>query len=137
VKRTLFAFALLLLAAGAALAGMGNKYDAIAYSAKTADFTLVSGPVYLGGWSLREAAASAAVATVIIRDGADTDTGTGGVQCAASGGVTQVGGRALAYIELPGNGSAGENYAQPINAPNGLCADVVAGEVDITIYLER
>jgi hypothetical protein len=126
-----------LVAASAARAQMSNKLESTPYLAKTADFTLASGPQYLGGWSIREAAASAAVATVIIRNGSDTDSATGGVQCAASGGSTQVGGQALAFIELAANGSSTETLSLPVNASNGLCADIVAGEVDIAIYLAR
>jgi len=138
MRKWLFALlALIVLAAAPASAQQGTYYEARPFLAQAADFTAYGTATYLGGWSIRESAGTAAVATVIIRNGGDTDTGTGGVQCAASGGVTQVGGQALAFIELSANGSAGENYAVPISAGNGVCADVVAGTVDATFYFVK
>jgi len=107
-----------------------------AYTAKAADFTAVLGGTYLMGWSVRESAGTPAVATIIIRNGADTDTGTGGVQCAASGGVTQVGGQELAFVELAANASDIQMVPN-ISAPKGICVDVVAGTVDVVLYTGR
>ena len=118
------------------LAGVALAAGPLDFPAKNATFTVTGSAVRMTGWSIRESAGSAAVATVILRNGADTDTGTGGVQCAASGGVAQVGGEALAYIELSANQSVGEDYTYALSAPNGICASVVAGTIDLTVYIQ-
>jgi hypothetical protein len=119
-----------------ALGGFAYASGGLSYPGKNADFTVTDSAVKITGWSVRESAAGAAVATVILRNGADTDTGTGGVQCAASGGVAQVGGEPLIFIELAPDESVGEEYYDGLSAPLGLCADIVAGTVDLTVYVK-
>lgn len=71
----------------------------------------------LGGFAVRESAATAAPATVILRHGtADTDT-------------------MLVPIELAAGESAREWYGPGgIEVPNGVFIEVAAGEVDVVLF---
>lgn len=129
----LFTFAL----AAPCYAQVGSHSEVLPYTAKAADFTVAGQAVYITGWSIRESAGSANVATVVLRNGADTDTDTGGVQCAASGGSVQVGGQELAFIELAASNSETITLDYPLSAGFGVCADVLAGTVDLTLYISR
>lgn len=89
----------------------------------TADTTLeaATNNMRLLGWTARESAGTAAVATVILRHGV------------VSGGSCT--GNVIAYIELAANGSDHENYAPlGLSAASGVCADVLSGTVDVNIF---
>jgi len=71
-------------------------------------------------WTIRESAGTPAVATVILRH--------------ASGGADCNTGDVLEFIELAANTSRSGSYgARGVGVPSGVCADVVAGEVDVDI----
>jgi hypothetical protein len=89
------------------------------YAAKTTDVQGVAAAdgLRLVGYSIREAAASAAVATVRLRNGtADTDPILAIIELAAD---------ASSQITLPEGG---------LDAADGVFVEVVAGEVDIVLY---
>lgn len=72
------------------------------------------------GWTIRESAGTAAVATAILRHGVE-----------AAGNCT---GNAFAFIELDANQSANMWYGDRGKAAaSGVCVDVVAGTVDVNI----
>ena len=88
----------------------------------TADTTLNSATTNLRlmGISIRESAATAAVATVVLRHGVVSGTCTG---------------NEIGYIELNANESLQLQY-QPrgLVAASGVCADVIAGTVDVATH---
>jgi hypothetical protein len=94
------------------------------FTAQAADFTVEAATANLRikGWSIRESAASAAVATVVIRHDADgTCDGTA----------------VVAFVELSANQSLQQDYGPDGEAiPNGLCVDVIAGTVDFVAKLK-
>jgi hypothetical protein len=70
------------------------------------------------GWSIRESAGSAAVATVRIMRGA-----------------TVAGSTTIAFIELAANASAQEWYGpQGIEMQEGITVDHITGTIDLTIF---
>lgn len=86
-------------------------------SAQTADFTAAAAAANLRlfSWTIRESAASAGAATVVLRHDV---TGCDGTEV-------------VALIELAANQSVGMEYGDRGRAiPNGLCVDVLAGTVD-------
>ncbi len=116
------------LGAGAAAIGnvdvdvMGNAATANAgVNAQTADFNLFAAVANtrLFGWSCRESAATAGLATVILRHSV-----VSGGNCTGS---------EIAYIEFDANQSTSMWYGdRGIAAASGVCADVLAGTVDCT-----
>ena len=73
------------------------------------------------GWTARESAATAAVATVVLRHAVN------------AAGVCS--GNAFAYIELGPDQSVQMSYAsRGLAAASGVCADVLSGAVDINIF---
>lgn len=94
------------------------------FTAQAADFTVEAATANLRikGWSIRESAAGAAVATVVIRHDADgTCDGTA----------------VVAFVELSANQSLQQDYGPDGEAvPNGLCVDVIAGTVDFAAKLK-
>lgn len=89
------------------------------HAAKTADVQGVAAAdgLRLVGYSIRESASSAAVATVRLRNGtADTDPILALIELAAN---------ASAQVTLPDGG---------LDAEDGIFVEVVAGEVDIVLY---
>jgi len=88
----------------------------------TADTTLNSATTNLRlmGLTIRESAATAAVATVVIRHGVVSGTCTG---------------NEIAYIELNANESLQVQY-QPrgLAVASGVCADVLAGTIDVATH---
>lgn len=89
---------------------------------KAADFTLLAATAdaRLLYWSCRESAASAAVATVVLRHDTTAATCDGPV---------------FAYVELAANQSAGDSCAgsRGCVAASGICMDVLAGTVDCSV----
>ena len=75
------------------------------------------GPCTYRGFSLREAAGTAAVATVRIWDG------------------TSASGTLLAVVELPANGSSSESVAGGLRAALGVFVEVVAGSVEGSVRI--
>ena len=74
----------------------------------------------LQGWTIRESAGTPAVATVVLRHDADGACDGTGV---------------FAYIELAANGSDQQSYGDKgLAAASGVCADVLAGTVDVNIF---
>lgn len=94
-----------------ALAAQAADFDV---KAATANMRLVS-------WTARESAGTAAAATVVLRHGV-----LSGGNCTAGG--------VIAYIELAPNESVGHSYdARGLAVASGVCADVIAGTVDVGI----
>ncbi len=91
--------------------------DAIAVATGTADVQISTGGGKLHGFSCRESAAAAAVATAILRDG------------------TAATGIPLAYIELAANSSQTVVFPAPVEYQTGLFLDRVAGETEITAFV--
>lgn len=89
---------------------------AVAIATGTADAQGVTGAATLVGYSIRESAATAAVATVIIRNGTlATDP-------------------AVAIVELAANAST--TAALPsVDCSNGVFIDRVAGETELVLYI--
>lgn len=90
-------------------------------NAMTADTTLVAAvaSTRLYGFSVRESAATAAVATVILRHGVE-----------AAGSCT---GNEIAYVELGPDQSRSDWYGdRGVAVASGVCADVLAGTIDIS-----
>jgi len=101
---------------GASLVASVSVNEGIS-SDKEATVAAASG-LRLVGWSAREAADPAAVATVRFMNGETVSGGTG-----------------LLTIELDPDGSVGEWYSpEGIDAGNGLTIEVIAGTVDIYLY---
>lgn len=95
-----------------------------ANTALTADTTLeaATNNLKLYGWTVRESAGTAAVATVILRHGV-----LSGSDCTA--------GAVIDFVELEANGDDRQTYAPlGLAVASGVCADVVAGTVDVNIY---
>lgn len=95
-----------------------------ANTALTADTTLeaATNNLKLYGWTVRESAGTAAVATVILRHGA-----LSGSDCTA--------GAVIAFIELAANGSAQQTYAPlGLAVASGVCVDIISGTIDANIY---
>lgn len=95
-----------------------------ANTALTADTTLeaATSNLKLYGWTARESAGTAAVATAILRHGV-----VSGSDCTATG--------VIAFIELAANGSAQQEYAPlGLAVASGLCLDVLSGTVDFNVY---
>ena len=75
----------------------------------------------LVSWTARESAAGAAAATVVLRHGV------------LAAGVCSAGG-VIAYVELAPNESVGHSFdARGLAVASGVCADVIAGTVDVGI----
>lgn len=94
------------------------------FTAQAADFTVEAATANLRikGWSIRESAAGAAVATVVIRHDADGTCDSTAV---------------VAFVELSANQSLQQDYGPDgLAAASGLCVDVIAGEVDFAAYLK-
>lgn len=92
---------------------------------QTADFDIEPATTNLRllGWSVREDAASAAVATVVLRHG---------VLAAGNCTATAV----IGYIELGPNQSSTMSYGdRGLAVPSGVCADVLAGSVSVVVHL--
>lgn len=95
-----------------------------ANTALTADTTLeaATSNLKLYGWTVRESAGTAAVATVILRHGV-----VSGGNCDA--------GAVIDFIELAANGDDRQTYAPlGLAVASGVCVDVVSGEIDANIY---
>ena len=89
---------------------------AIAIATGTADVQGVSGSATVAGYSVRESAGTAAVATVILRNGtAATDP-------------------VVALIELAANQSVTASMPA-VDCPNGVFIDRVAGETELVLYI--
>ena len=89
---------------------------AVAVATGTADTQGVSGAQTLVGYSIRESAGTAAVATVILRNGTSTSD------------------PAVAIIELAANAS--ETRALPaVECASGVFVDRVAGETELVLYV--
>ena len=89
----------------------------------TSDTTLEAATANLRliGWTTRESAAGAAVATVLVRHGV-----------VAAGNCT---GNVIAYIELGPDQAANMSYSsRGLAVASGVCADVLAGTVDVNIF---
>lgn len=94
-----------------------------ALTGQTADFDVeaAASNLRLVSWTARESAGTAAAATVVLRHG---------VMAAA---VCSAGG-VVAYIELAPNESVGHSFdARGLAVASGVCADVLAGTVDLSI----
>lgn len=83
----------------------------------TADVAAFTGPCTLRGWSLREDAGTAAVATVRIWDG------------------TSATGTVLAAIELAANASTSQAIPDGLRAALGVFVEVVAGSVEGSVWI--
>lgn len=93
------------------------------FTAQAADFTVeaATANLRLMGWSIRESAAGAAVATVVIRHDADGTCDSTAV---------------FAFIELSANQSLQQEYGDRGKAAaSGVCVDVIAGTVDFVASL--
>jgi hypothetical protein len=119
-------FALLLFAALALLLGAAFAPAPVTVQTEvsgiTADTTLkaASANLRLFGITARESAATAAAATLIVRHGV-----------VSAGNCT---GNVIAFIELGANQSFNMWYSdRGLSVPNGVCADVLAGTVDVNI----
>ena len=82
----------------------------------TAGVQLVSGPATVYGYSIRDNAATAAVATVVLRDGTSSSA------------------PAVAFIELPADGSRSERLPG-LQFQNGVFVDRAAGTSEIILYV--
>lgn len=80
-----------------------------------ADGMLTGTPRLLYGWSVRESAGSAAVATFLIRNGS------------ASGDI-------VAAVELLADYSQTVSFAHPVYVPDGIYIDRVAGTIEGSIF---
>lgn len=89
---------------------------AIAVATGTADVQGVSGAATLAGYSIRESAGTAAVATVILRNGT---TATDPI---------------AALIELAANQSTTATLPA-VDCPGGVFVDRVAGETELVLYI--
>jgi len=114
----------LFLWVGVAFGQQAVQTDA-AQTALTADATLEAAAtgLRLQGWTARESASTPAAATLILRhDGDGTCDST----------------NVIAFIELTGDQSVNMWYGnEGIRAAAGVCADVLAGTVDINLYFSR
>ena len=93
------------------------------FTGQTSDFTVqaAASGLRIMGFTVREDAATAAVATVVLRHDAD---GT----CNATG--------VFAYIELAANQSVTMEFGRAgLQAASGVCADVLAGSVSLNVTL--
>lgn len=103
--------------AAAATVDSGNN-------ALTTDTTLepATANLRLLGWTARESAVTAAVATFILRHGVE-----------AAGSCT---GNEIAYVELDANQAIGGMSYGPrgLAVASGVCADVLAGTIDVNIF---
>lgn len=92
------------------------------FTAQAADFTIeaATANLRLQGFSIRESAGTAAVATVVLRHDADGTCDSTAV---------------AAFIELNPNESVQMWYGdRGLAIPSGLCADVLAGTVDFVLF---
>jgi hypothetical protein len=89
---------------------------AIVVPTGTGDVQAATGDVDLYGFSARESAGTAAVATVVIRDG------------------TSAAGTPVAFIELAANGSV-TTPLPDVGVRNGLFVDRIAGETELVLYV--
>jgi hypothetical protein len=91
---------------------------AVALATGTGDVTAHSGAIRLMGWSIAESAVTAAVATVIIRDG------------------TSTAGPIVAVIELAANASDSEFFGPDgLLMGTGVFVDRTAGETQGAVYI--
>lgn len=88
----------------------------IALASDTVGAQAMAGAATLTGYSVRESAASAAVATVILRHG------------------TSAAAPAIAFIEIGANASQTATLPA-IDCPNGIFVDRVAGTSEISIFV--
>jgi len=121
----LFIFALIIWSWSAIAFAQSAAVTDAEQTAQSADF-LVEGAqsgLRLMGFTVRESASTAAVATVILRHGGDAT-------CTESG--------VFAYIELDANQSVNMSYGEDgLRAGAGICADVVAGTVDVNVHTNQ
>ena len=95
-----------------------------ANTALTADTTLeaATNNLKLYGWTARESAGTAAVATGILRHGV-----LSGSNCDA--------GAIIDFVELEANGDDRQTYAPlGLAVASGLCLDVLSGTIDFNIF---
>lgn len=98
---------------------MGATAVAVDVPTGTADDNVFVGTCAIVGWSFEEDAASAAVASLVIRDSAATSTSA----------------QALAYVQLAADQSVNMSFVHPIRVNNGIFVDRVAGNTRGVIYI--
>lgn len=89
---------------------------AIYVASGTADAQAVSGASTLAGWSVRESAASAAAASVTLRNGTNSAS------------------PAVALIELAADASQAVSVPA-VDCPDGVFVDRVAGTTEVVLYV--